>query len=209
MVKDYARRYRTPTKKGKKKAPRFYFRRFFVVFVLLLVVGAGIAGFYHYHRLALKMATQARADLLPPVENASQATIKTPPPAHKEDTVDYQFYTLLPEMSVPNPQQDNSPPGEQPGYWLQLMVYYNIRDAHAFLDRLQLMGLDPFIMQRKSTQTDHDLFIVVLGPFSTKDNAIARQQALKNIHLSSYIYHVDQPPPVEDAIPEKLNPIDT
>lgn len=191
MAKDYARRYRTHNKKSKKTG-KAVSRSMFVIFVLLLVIAAGVAGYYHYHQ----------SDLLPPVENAAKTVLKTAQQAPKEDPVDYQFYTLLPTTSVPDPQQDTSPPGEQPGYWLQLMLYYNIRDASAYLDRLQLMGLDAVITQRKSTKTDHDLFVVVLGPFPTKEDAVARQQDLKKTQISSYIYHIDPPPPVEDAVPE-------
>lgn len=200
MAKDYARRYRAQTKKGKKTGGRGVSRSLFVIFVLLLVIAAGVAGYYHYRQTN---SASAGANLLPPVENATKTPIKAPQ-APKEDPVDYQFYTLLPTTSVPDPQQDVSPPGEQPGYWLQLMVYYNMRDASAYLDRLQLMGLDALIAQRKSTKTDHDLYVVVLGPFPTKEDAVARQKDLQKSHISSYIYHVDEPAPVEDAAPEAL-----
>lgn len=199
MPKDYAKRYKTqPSKKRKKPPTQAHSRSVFVFIVFLLVILAGGAGYYYYHHMLLAKASPTE---LPPVVNAKAESLKAKAPVEeaKEDPVDYQFYTLLPKISVPDPAQNTAPPGEQPGFWLQLMLYYNMRDASAYLDRLQLMGLDVVIMQRKSTKTDHDLFVVVLGPFTTKENAVARQQELKKNGISSYIYHVDPPASSEVA----------
>lgn len=209
MAKDYAKRYnqnqrkKSPSKKRSKSNARSSIRGIFVIIVILLVIAAGIAGYFYYHQ------PKPSASLLPPVADAKatalkKQTHKAPVVEAKEEPVDYEFYTLLPKINVPDPQQNTAPPEEQPGYWLQLMVYYSMRDASAFLDRMQLLGLDPVITQRKSTKTDHDLFIVVMGPFSTKENAVTRQQELKKINISSYIFHIDPPaatPPVTDAVP--------
>lgn len=203
MTKDYAKsktyaktRSKTQLKKHKSSSVAAHSRSVLVVFVLLLVIAAGIAGYYYSHHPVNKVSKN-QTSLLPPVSEAKAIPLKTkrkaPVVEAKEEPVEYEFYTLLPQISVPDPVQDDTPPGEKPGFWLQLMVYYGMRDATAFVDRLQLLGLDPVIVQRKSTKNDRILYIVVLGPFSTKENAVSRQQDLKKMNLSSYIYHVDPP----------------
>ena len=95
--------------------------------------------------------------------------------------------------------QDTTPPEERPGFWLQMAVYYSMRDASAMLDRLQLLGLDPVITERKSSKSDKTLYVVIMGPYPAKEAAVARQQDLKKIGVTSYIFHVD--PPVATAAP--------
>ncbi len=187
MAKDYARRYnrKSPVKQRKKASVIAYVRRLFVFSVFILIIAAGVYGYVYYHQHGQNAAITKPA----PTKTVPAAPVTDA----EEDPVNYEFYTLLPQIAVPDPKQDTAPPDEQPGYWLQLMVYYNMRDASAFVDRLQLSGLDPVITQRKSTKTDHDLFVVVIGPFTSKEHAIARQQDLKKINISSYIFHIDPP----------------
>jgi cell division protein FtsN len=186
MARDYAKRYKTTPKKRKKASLASRARSFFVCIIILGIIGAGIAsyGYYHQHHADVTATNMQNEPVKPapataPVTNA------------QDDPINYEFYTLLPKINVPNPELNTIPPDQQPGFWLQLMVYYSMRDASAFVDRLQLSGLDPVITQRKSTKTDHDLFVVVLGPFSTKENAVAHQQDLKKMSVSSYVFHVD------------------
>ncbi|MES2204002.1 MAG: SPOR domain-containing protein [Pseudomonadota bacterium] len=206
MPRDYAKRYnqnhsqKGASKKRKKGASGSSIRGIFVIIVILLVIASGVAGYFYYHQPKIPTS------LLPPVVDAKatspkKAVNKAPVVEAKEEPVDYEFYTLLPKINVPDPASSTAPPDEQPGYWLQLMLYYNMRDASAYLDKLQLMGLDVAITQRKSTKTDHDLFVIVLGPFTTKENAVARQQELKKMNISSYIFHVD--PPIANATPDQ------
>ena len=96
--------------------------------------------------------------------------------------------------------QDTTPPEERPGFWLQMAVYYSMRDASAMLDRLQLLGLDPVITERKSSKSDKTLYVVIMGPYPAKEAAVARQQDLKKIGVTSYIFHVE--PPVIATTPE-------
>lgn len=189
MSKDYAKRYKNPPKKQKRAKKTASLRRFFIIFIFLILFFSAIGGYiyYHFHSFAsasVKVIDSQVAAVKPaaaPVVNA------------EEDSVNYEFYTLLPKITVPDPKQNNASPDDQPGYWLQLMIYYSMRDASAFVDRLQLSGLDPVITQRKSNKTSHDLFVVVLGPFSTKENALTRQKELKKMNIESYIFHVDPP----------------
>lgn len=194
MAKDYARRYKTSPKKSKKKKKQTPLGRLVIFFILGVCVLAGVIRYYHH-----PVAARPHASLLPPLESAANVQKKRASLMPAEELVDYEFYTLLPKIQVPDAPQDSGAVSEQTGYWLQLMVYYNQRDASAFLDKLQLMGLDAMITQRKSTKTDHDLFMVVLGPFSSKENVVMRQKELKKINLSSYIYHIDPLPPIEEA----------
>lgn len=199
MPKDYAKRYNQNSKKAsnkrKKSASSSPARSVFVLIVILIVIAAGGTGYFYYHQ-KLSANKEKETLLLPPVSDAKAVASKAkankaPVEEAKEEPVDYEFYTLLPKINVPDPVQNFANPDQQPGFWLQLMIYYNMRDASAYLDKLQLMGLDAVITQRKSTKTDHDLFVVVLGPFTSKENAIARQQELKKMNVSSYIFHVD------------------
>lgn len=194
MAKDYAKRYKTPApkKRGKKSTIGARLRMIFVLIVILGIIVAGIAGYFHYH------PSKTPPSLLPPVSDAKntllkKATPKAPVVEAKEEPVDYEFYTLLPKINVPDPVLDTTPPDQQPGYWLQMAVYYSMRDASAMLDRLQLLGLDPVITERKSTKSDKTLYVVIMGPYSTKEDAVARQQDLKKISVTSYIFHVDPP----------------
>lgn len=199
MARDYAKRYKTPPKRrGKQQQSnvRMYLRSAFVLIVLLLVIVAGGAGYYYYHHPAANSAEVAA--ILPPASDAETAPLKkaknkAPVVEAKEEPVDYEFYTLLPKINVPDPVQNTTPPDEQPGYWLQMAVYYSMRDASAMLDRLQLLGLDPVITERKSSKADKTLYVVIMGPFSEKDAAVTRQQDLKKIGVTSYIFHVDPP----------------
>lgn len=206
MARDYAKRYKTPPKrrgKQQQSSVRMYLRSAFVVLVLLLVIVAGGAGYYYYHHPKLNDSA------LPPVSDAPATSLKKPPKKApvveaKEEPVDYEFYTLLPKINVPDPVQDTTPPEERPGFWLQMAVYYSMRDASAMLDRLQLLGLDPVITERKSEKSDKTLYVVIMGPYPAKEAAVARQQDLKKIGVTSYIFHVDPPapmPPVTDAMP--------
>ncbi len=213
MAKDYAKRYKTQPKKRKKSASRSHIRSVFVLIVMLLMIGAGVTGYFYYHH---PLDHKTPASLLPPASDAkatplkkAQRKIKAPVVEAKEEPVEYEFYTLLPKINVPDPVQNNTPPEQQPGYWLQMAVYYSMRDASAMVDRLQLQGLDPVITERKSTKADRTLYVVIMGPYPTKEAAIARQQDLKKVSVTSYIFHVDPPaaiPPATDAIPVSSMP---
>lgn len=202
MAKDYAKRYnrKSTPKKRKKSAAGSSFRAIFVAIVIIMAIAAGIAGYVHYHQ------PKTPSSMLAPVTDANATSLKkastnkAPVVEAKEDPVDYEFYTLLPKINVPDPVQNTTPPEQQPGYWLQIAVYYNMRDASAMLDRLQLLGLDPVITERKSTQSDKTLYVVIMGPYPSKDAAVARQQDLKKIGVTTYIFHVD--PPVTASAPE-------
>ena len=205
MARDYAKRYKTaaPKKRGKKSTIGARLRSLFVFIIILVIIAAGIAGYFYYHH-----------PLLPPVSDAkatsfAKARPKAPVVEAKEEPVDYEFYTLLPKINVPDPVLDTTPPDQQPGFWLQMAVYYSMRDASAMLDRLQLLGLDPVITERKSSKSDKTLYVVIMGPYPTKEAAVARQQDLKKISVTSYIFHVDPPvapPPVTDAVPVSTTP---
>ena len=154
MARDYAKRYnhsqKNTPKKRKKGASRSSMRAVFVIIVILLVVASGVAGYFYYHQ------PKVPTSLLPLVTDAKatspkKSVNKAPVVEAKEEPVDYEFYTLLPKINVPDPVQDTTPPEERPGFWLQMAVYYSMRDASAMLDRLQLLGLDPVITERKST----------------------------------------------------------
>lgn len=213
MAKDYAKRYKTQPKKRKKSASLSYMRSIFVLIVILLMIVAGIAGYFYYH---YPLNQKTAASLLPPISDAEETSLKKSPKKvkapvveAKEEPVEYEFYTLLPKINVPDPVLNNTPPEEQPGYWLQMAVYYSMRDASAMLDRLQLLGLDPVITERKSTKADRTLYVVIMGPYPAKEAAVARQQDLKKISVTSYIFHVDPPakvPPVTDAAPVPTTP---
>jgi len=197
MAKDYAKRYKTQPKRRKKTASRSYLRITFVFIILILALGAGGAGYYYYHH---PVTQQIPSSLLPPVSEAHDISLKKTPPKPpvveaKEEPVEYEFYTLLPKINVPDPVQNNTPAGEQPGFWLQMAVYYSMRDASAMVDRLQLLGLDPAIAERKSTKADRTLYVVIMGPYSSKEIAVTRQQELKKVNVTSYIFHVDTPIP--------------
>ncbi len=210
MARDYAKRYnqKSSPKKRKKSNSRAGMRGIFVVIVILLVIASGVAGYFYYHQPKIPTS------LLPPVADAKATSLKKPPHKApvveaKEEPVDYEFYTLLPKINVPDPVQDTTPPEERPGFWLQMAVYYSMRDASAMLDRLQLLGLDPVITERKSTKSDKTLYVVIMGPYPAKEAAVARQQDLKKIGVTSYIFHVDPPtpiPPATDAVPESTTP---
>lgn len=208
MARDYAKRYKTQPKKRKKSATLMYLRSAFVLLVVFLVIAAGGAGYYQYR--SMKKPTTEQASLLPPVSNAEETALKTKTPAPvaeaKEEAVDYEFYTLLRKINVPDPVQINTPAGEQPGFWLQMAVYYSMRDASAMVDRLQLLGLDPAIAERKSTKADRTLYVVIMGPYSTKELAATRQQELKKINVTSYIFHVDTPIPTTTPITQAPEP---
>ena len=200
MARDYAKRYKTaaPKRRSKKSTSRSSLRGIFVIIVILLVIASGIAGYFYYHQ------PKVPTSLLPPVSEAKatplkKARPKAPVVEAKEEPVDYEFYTLLPKINVPDPVLDTTPPDQQPGFWLQMAVYYSMRDASAMLDRLQLLGLDPVITEKKSTKSDKTLYIVVMGPYPTKEAAVARQQELKKVSVTSYIFHVD--PPVVNTPP--------
>lgn len=199
MAKDYAKRYKTtsPKKRGKKSNVAGRLRSVFVFIVILLIIVVGIAGYVHYHQP--KIFAAPVSDAKPTSEK--KAPNKAPVVEAKEEPVDYEFYTLLPKINVPDPVLDTTPPDEQPGYWLQMAVYYNMRDASAMLDRLQLLGLDPVITERKSSKSDKTLYVVIMGPYPTKEASVERQQDLKKIGVTSYIFHVDSPAPSTDAVP--------
>lgn len=189
MTKDYAKRYKKTPKKRKPSPLASRARFVFISIVIVLVIVAGILSYFFDHQTSF---SRHSTPLLPAKAHSTKERIPPVPTLDaKEEPIDYEFYTLLPKMSIPVPKENTAPPDEQPGFWLQLMVYYNMRDASAFVDRLQLSGLDPVITQRRSTKTDHDLFVVVLGPFSSKENALARQHDLKRMSINSYVFHVD------------------
>ena len=204
MARDYAKRYNhkaAPKKRGKKSNGVARLRTAFVLIVILLIIVAGVAGYFYYHN------PKTLASLLPPVTEAKATSLKkalhkAPVVEAKEEPVDYEFYTLLPKINVPDPVQNTTPPEEQPGFWLQMAVYYSMRDASAMLDRLQLLGLDPVITERKSTKSDKTLYVVIMGPYPAKEAAVARQQDLKKIGVTSYIFHVD--PPVATTAPTEM-----
>jgi len=189
MTKDYAKRYKNTSKKRKRSRFASRARFVFIAIVTVLIIVAAILSYVYSHQNAASRHS-ARVGL-PEAKSTMERIPAAPVVDAKEEPIDYEFYTLLPKMSIPVPKENTVPPDEQPGFWLQLMVYYNMRDASAFVDRLQLSGLDPVITQRRSTKTNNDLFVVVLGPFSSKENALARQHDLKKMGINSYVFHVD------------------
>jgi cell division protein FtsN len=194
MARDYAKRYKTPQKKRRKSAFSVYVRRLVVLGIILLLIMLGTAGYYYLQRpdsplSAALLSKVSRAKAISVKKTPSKAVAITP----KEEPVEYEFYTLLPKINVPDSTQSNTSAAEQPGYWLQIAVYYSMRDASAMVDKLQLLGLDPAVATRKSTKADRTLYVVMIGPHSSKQAAISHQQELKKINITSYIFHIDPP----------------
>ena len=112
-------------------------------------------------------------------------------PSAQDDTIQYQFYSMLPEIKVVNP--DDSPgqaPESQPGFWLQIGVYYTNDAAKLMQERAQLLGSEAIIWQRISDQSGKTLFIVAIGPYPEKSAAVEKQQELQRLKLDSVIYRV-------------------
>jgi len=184
MTKDYAKR-RPAKKKSKKKMTM-------ASLVLLLLVVVIVVGFVVW-------MMQGKETALPPVVEATPVK-KVLPKKLVAKSVEYQFYTLLPSMKVESSLgHENIAPGASSGYWLQMAVYYAEKDAASMIERLQLQGLMPQIAQRQSETSQKMLYMVVLGPYATKPEAIKAQQALLKQGLNNMIFYVPAKPKADTA----------
>lgn len=183
MARDYAK------KKPIKKQSSFPFKAvaFLIVLAIVLAVAFWLWRSYE-HKVAMRQ-------LLPPVSQAKPVPIAhnvaKKHPVEDVEAVQYQFYSMLPNIKVANPDDNpDQAPGSQSGFWLQIGVYYTERDAKAMQERAQLLGMEAIIWTRISEQSNKTLFIVAIGPFEKKEAAIEKQQELQKLKLDSVIYTV-------------------
>lgn len=171
MTKDYAKR-RPVKKKPKKKMT-------IASIVLVLLVVAVLTGF-------IVWITKGNM-------HHSSSQTKVVPKKPEAQAVEYQFYTLLPKMKVETSAgNEQLAPGASPGYWLQMAVYYAEKDAASMIERLQLQGFMPQVAQRPSETSKKMLYVVVLGPYPTKPEAIKAQQALRKQGFHNLIFYVSE-----------------
>lgn len=220
MTKDYAKRSVSKQKNmgaAKKVTP--------AKILLLVIIALIIAAFIFWLRGGIspegsighkKPAVEKQS--LPPVESitasslhaqknlsqpaskaassASGANSATDLDSQPSSSMDYQFYTLLSEIKVIDPNQDGQNlPGAAPGFWLQMAVYYTEKDANAMVERLQLLGMNPDVIQRLSESSNKMLYYVAQGPYETKALALQKQKDLQKLKLDSLIYEVKAPSP--------------
>lgn len=204
MTRDYAKRIAATKKKGNKPKTSPKIKIILILIILAVFVGFGLwlkAGIKH--QVAMKQT-------LPPVESitASHTDMSQAPSAVGQvkvgsgvgtsgsdassgSAIDYQFYTLLSEIKVIDPSQDGQNlPGATPGFWLQMAVYYTEKDANAMVERLQLLGMNPDVVQRLSESSNRILYYVAQGPYATKALALQKQKDLQKLNLDSMIYEV-------------------
>lgn len=190
MTKDYAKRS-TNKKYDNNKTKKITLAKVILVLVIISVFVA----FGLWLRTGIKHKAAMQHNL-PPVETLTASHVNLSA-AKKESGTDadtgmeYQFYTLLSQIKVIDPNQDGQNlPGAAPGYWLQMAVYFTEKDADAMVERLQLLGMNPDVIQRVSESSNRLLYYVVQGPYTTKAIAIQKQQNLQKLKLDSMIYEV-------------------
>lgn len=183
MARDYAKR------KPTKKQMAFPFKAAAFLMVLGIVLAAAFwfwRGYQHEVAMRQTLPPVSQAKPVPIVRNVAKEH-----PVENEEAVQYQFYSMLPNIKVPNPDDSpNQAPGTQSGFWLQIGVYYTEHDAEAMQERAQLLGMEAIIWTRISEQTNKTLFIVAIGPYEERAGAIAKQQELQKLKLDSVIYTV-------------------
>ena len=202
MTKDYAKRAASKQNQrhGAKKIA-------WAKIILLLVVVALLAAFAWWMRAGMQH-TAALKQHLPPVESITASKINSSKTSKgyvsnkgensaksqnesKSSSMDYQFYTLLSEIRVIDPDQNGQNlPGAEPGFWLQMAVYYTEKDADAMVERLQLLGMNPDVIQRLSESSNKILYYVAQGPYVTRALALQKQKDLQKLNLDSMIYEV-------------------
>lgn len=219
MTKDYAKRSASKQKNvgaAKKVTP--------AKILLLVIIALIIAAFIFWLRGGISASSVGHKQpvvekqSLPPVESitasslhaqknlsqpvskaassASSAYSATDSDSQSSSSMDYQFYTLLSEIKVIDPNQDGQNlPGAAPGFWLQMAVYYTEKDANAMVERLQLLGMNPDVIQRLSESSNKMLYYVAQGPYETRALALQKQKDLQKLKLDSMIYEVKAPSP--------------
>ncbi len=142
---------------------------------------------------------------LPPIPPRDAPELQPPqhPPASNESARPrFDFYTILPEMEIPDPDSGSSTPPprrlepsspapsasvQQPGaaYVLQLGSFRNRIDADRLKAKITLLGFEPHI--QTATIDGSDWYRVRIGPYRNTARIAEAQHRLRENRLESIL----------------------
>lgn len=152
--------------------------------LLLLIISIVLCAVLMLIVHELKSHRQPKSSLKIPTKVISH---KAPTPVVTTSTT-FDFYTLLPKMKVPVPQETDQPlqkiiPSINKAprhYLLQVASVTNHRDAKHLRDKLAHQGFNAFIQQYPAA--NRVWYRVYIGPYQTLSNAEQSQRQLYQIN---------------------------
>lgn len=138
---------------------------------------------------AAPVATKTALPLAKPAALAkptvAQVAAQTPAqPATPE--VKFDFYTTLPAMKVAPAPKDTLQKPAAGQFFTQVGIYGDTKYADNMTEVLQLKGFNPQIVTLTSG-SGQPLYRVIIGPFSTKQEAAVAQKNLQEAQISSVV----------------------
>ena len=182
MVKDYVK---PPAQNVRAMVRKSKFKRFFILFIIIFIAIALPSGFF--------IARLLRSHKSPSTITA--ATVPTDSIRKKTTSMQFDFYNLLPKMTIEVAESNNPTPAgplpisvnlDKTGYALQIASLQKQADANRLQQQLHHMGFRCFI-QHFQQQNGVIWYRVLVGPYVTRDHAKDAQNQLAHQSLSSLI----------------------
>jgi len=184
MVKDYAK---PPAPKAQAKASSSSSKWTLIIIAALLIAIAIPAGFFIAKLWHPSQHTK-------PVATAEIVNAPTLAKTKSKPAIQFDFYNLLPKMTVEVAQSNHPTPGPLPvsaaldksGYVLQVASLQNQNEAIRLQKQLKKMGFRCYLQHFKH-QSGMIWYRVLVGPYVTKSHATRTQDQLAHHALTSLV----------------------
>lgn len=178
-TRDYAN---SPRKTRRRRKPvvqkRSHKGLWLITFLCISLFASGL--FYLTHH-------EYKRTLKPQVASLSSKKAKAPPQA-KPQKPRFEFYNMLPNMTVPVNEEAKQRENNQSEYVLQIASVKNYQDADRLKAQLTLLGFDVHINQIKHNNGIWNR--VSLGPYASLKNVEKEQRRLQKYKIKGIVHRI-------------------